>query len=463
MIRYFRINDPYRLVGLLVLLLIIYLPLFIDFPSITIPELKDVLLGEKMNEGFALYTEIVDNTGPLAAWLMEFIDTLFGRSMIARHILAFILIFLQGAYVGIMLILRKAFNENTYIPSFLFCLLFFFSYDTLSLSGELIGSAFLLLALNNLFKEIEFRTQRDETVFNLGLYISFASLFSFAFWIYLFCIMIVLVFFTRTTARKFSLLVFGFVLPHLLMLTMGYLNGSLGSIWDYYYVSNLSFERDVFLHTRALLVLGAIPLLYFVISMIILQREARFSKYQSLLLQVMFLWLSFSFVYLFFCKDLRPQNLIVFIPALSFILTHFFLFIRRRKFVELNAWILFLGIVGGSYLSRYDKLESVDYSALAVSPAKTQYIDQRILVLSDQFDHYRDNQLATFYLNWRLSEEIFRNPDYYENLTEVYHAFSKDPPDIVVDPENLLRPFLDRSPSLKKIYKRQGIIYRRSN
>ena len=449
--------------GLLVILLIIYLPLFIDFPTITIPELKNVLLGEKMNEGFTLYAEIVDNTGPLAAWFMEFIDTLFGRSVLTRHILAFILIFLQGAYVGIMLIMRKAFNENTYIPSFLFCLLFFFSYDTLSLSGELIGSTFLLLALNNLFKEIEFRTQRDETVFNLGLYISLASLFSFAFWIYLFCIMIVLVFFTRTTARKFLLLIFGFALPHLLMLTIGYLSGSLGRIWEYYYVSNLNLDRDVFLHARALLLLGAIPLFYFVVSLVMLQREARFSKYQSLLLQVMFLWLGFSCVYLFFCKDFRPQNLIVFIPALSFIFTHFFLFIRRRRFVEINSWILFLGIVGVSYLARYDKLESVDYSELGVSPDSSQYKNVRMLVLGDKVDHYRDNQLATFYLNWNLSEEIFRNPDYYENLTQVYHAFSSDPPEIIVDPENLLRPFLDRSPWLNNTYKRQGVIYRKRN
>lgn len=449
--------------GLLVLLLIIYLPLFIDFPAITVPELKHILLGEKLNEGFSLYAEIVDNTGPLAAWFMEFTDTLFGRSMIARHVLAFIFIFLQGAYVGIMLITRKAFNENTYIPSFLFCLLFFFSYDTLSLSGELIGSAFLLLALNNLFKEIEFRTQRDETIFNLGLYISMASLFSFAFWIYLFCIMVVLVFFTRATARKFLLLIFGFILPHLLILTIGYLNGSLGRIWEYYYVANLNFDRDIFLHARALLMLGAIPLFYFVLSLVMLQREARFSKYQSLLLQVMFLWLGFSCAYLFFCKDLRPQNLIVFIPPLSFIFTHFFLFIRRRRFVEINAWILFLGIVGVSYSARYDKIKSVDYSDLAVSSGSSQYADRRILVLSDAIDHYRDNRLATFYLNWNLSEEIFRNPEYYENLTQVYHAFRTDPPEFIVDPDNLLRPFLDRSPWLKNTYKRQGIIYRKSD
>lgn len=461
MIRYFRINDPYRLVGLLVLLLIISVPLFIDSPSVTRPELKDILLGEKMNEGFVLYSEIADNTGPLSAWFMEFVESAFGRSLLARRILAFIIIFLQGAYIGIMLINRKAFNENTYIPSLIFCLLFLFSYDTLALSGELVGSIFLLLALNNLFKEIEFRTQRDETVLNLGLYISVASLFSFAFWIYLLYITIVLIFFTRSTLRKFLLLAFGFALPHALVLSLGYLNGSPHKVWEYYYLFNLGFEREILVHSNALLLLGALPLAYFVISIIMLQRDARFSKYQSLLLQVMFLWFGFSLAYLFLCKELRPQNLIVFIPALAFLFTHFFLFIRRRKFAEINAWILFTGIIAGSYLSRYQKIPGIDYTNLTVAPEQSEYNNRRILVLGDDLAYYRNNLLATSYLNWKLSENIFRNPDYYENLTEVYHAFTYDPPEVVIDRENLLRPFLDRAPQLKDMYRRQGMVYRR--
>ncbi len=461
MIRYFRINDPYRLVGLLVVLLIISLPLFIDAVGVTTAELKTMLLGEKMNEGFSLYSEVADNTAPLAGWFAELIDSVFGRSVLLRHALAFLLIFAQGAYMGIMLISRKVFNENTYIPSFLYCLLFFFSHESLSLSNELIGFTFLLPALNNLYKEIEFRMQRDETVFNLGLYISLASLFSIGYWVFLFYIMVVLVFFTRTTARKFALLVFGFTLPHFLFLTIGYLNGSLSGIWNYLYVENLSFDRDIFINAKGLLTLGAVPLVYLAVSIVMLQREARFSKYQSLLFQVMFLWLGFSLLYLFVCKDLRPQSLIVFIPALAFLFTHFFLFIRRRRLAEINIWILFLGIVATCYLARYNKLDAVDYSRLMPGENTVGLEKQRILVLGDDIGYYQHNQLATVYLNWDIAEGIFRHPEYYENLTEIYHAFTSDPPDVVIDRENLLRPILERAPKLRESYKRQGIFYRK--
>src|SRR5687767_10725047 len=114
LLRYFRINDPYRLLGLLVILLIIYLPLFIDLPPITNPELKSMLVGEKIHEGSKMYAEVADNTAPLAAWFHALVDIVFGRSLLARHILAFIIIFFQSAFLGIIFITKKVFSENTF-------------------------------------------------------------------------------------------------------------------------------------------------------------------------------------------------------------------------------------------------------------------------------------------------------------------------------------------------------------
>ena len=464
MINYFRINDPYRLVGLFILLLILYTPIFIFDNQVTVPELKNLLLGEKQNEGYDMYVEVVDNSAPLAAWSHEIFDSLFGRSVFARHIVAFVIIFLQSAYVGILFIMKKTFSENTYIPSFLFALLFFFSYDTLALSGELLGSGFLLLALHNLFQEIEFRNERDESVFNTGLFISLASLFSFAFIVYLFCSILILLFFTRSNARKFLLLIFGFLLPHLLTISIAFVNDSTRELWNFYYLSNLSFARNTFVSATTLFMLSAIPLFYLVVSIVMLNREARFSKYQSQILQTVLLWLVFSLFFVLYTKDLRPQSLIVFIPGLSFLLTHFFLLIRRKKFIHLNVWLLFLGIIAVAYLARFDKIKSIDYSRLRVANTQSDLRGKRILVLDESLHLYRDNILATPFLNWHLSEDIFRGPDFYENVTQVYHAFKHDPPDVVIDRENLLKDFFNRIPELKASYERQGDRYvRRSS
>lgn len=463
MLRYFRINDPYRLVGLLVLLLIIYLPLFLDPPGIQYPELKSMLIGEKLNDGSSMYLEVVDNTAPLAAWLHSLFDLIFGRSLMARHILAFIIIFFQSAFLGIVFINKKVFNENTFIPSLIFSILFFFSFDTLSLSDELLGSGFMLLALNNLFKEIEFRMQRDETTFNLGFYLSLASLCFLPYVVFLFAVLVVLFLFARTNARKYLLLVFGFLLPHLFVLTVNYLKGSLAEVWEYYYSSSLRFGADYFVSTKSLLMLGALPLFYLAISIVMLNRLARFSKYQSQLLQVMFLWLGFCFIFLLFCRDLRPQTLIVLIPGVTFLFTYFLLLIRRKKFAEINIWVLLIGIVSVSYLARYHRIKSIDYSSLLVQPLTTsiESDNKKILVLTNDITLYIKHKTATPYLNWELSSNIFQHPEYYENVTAVYHAFKNDPPETIIDSENLLKPFLDRIPELKSQYTKDGNSYNR--
>lgn len=442
------------MLGLLVILIIIYLPLFINSPGLTFPELKSMVLGEKIHEGGVPYSSIVDSTAPITAWVFGLLDIVFGRSLLARHILGFFILFSQSLFFGLMLIDKKAFAESTYVPSFLFSLLAFFSFDTISVSGELLGSGFLLLALNNLYKEIEFRTPRDETVFNLGLFISLASLCNFSFIVHLFGVFAILAIYARTSIRGFLLLICGFLLPQLLMMSLYFLNHHLNELWQFYYLPNLSFHSQAFISTRSLLMLGAIPGFYLLVSIVILNREARFTKYQSQLLQSMFFWLIFSFLQALYSKNLRPQNFITLIPSLSFLFTHFLLLIRRRRFAEMNIWILFAGVLYVSFMACYNKLGAVNYRDLLVTNEHKNVTGKKVLMLGDDLSVYTQNKLATPFLNWQLSKEIFEQPDYYENVILVNDAFTADPPAIVFDKNNLFGKFLDRIPRLKDGYRR---------
>lgn len=461
MLRYFRINDPYRLVGLLVLLIILYVPLLWEPLPLTSPELKSILVGEKLNNGSTMYTEVADNTAPLAAWFHHFLDIAFDRSVLSRHILALVIIFFQSIYLGIIFITKKVFNENTFIPSLLFSILFFFSFDNIALSDELLGSGFLLLSLDQLFKEIEFRMPRDETSFNLGLFLSIATLFYLPYVIFLFGVLIILFLFARTNLRKILLLIFGFTLPHLFVISISYVNNSLPKVWEYYYMYGLSFNKEYLVSIKGLLILGGLPSLYLVISMVMLNRLARFSKYQSQLLQSIFLWIGFCFIYFMFCRDMRPQTLIVLIPPVTFLMTHFLLLIRRRKFAEMNLWILLLGVVAVAYLSRYNKMTGIDYSNLIVEKADNSITNKRLLIVGPETALYQNNVAATPYINWNISKDIFENPDYYKPVADVYHSFKNDPPEVIVDKNNLMEPFLNRIPELKHRYSKEGFVYTR--
>jgi hypothetical protein len=460
LLRYFRINDPYRLVGLLIIMTLFSLPLFIDTPPLTYPELKSFVIGEKVSEGNVLYAELMDSTPPLASWFYGLFDLVFGRTVTIRHILAFLILFTQSAFLGIMLIDKKVFSENTYIPSFIFSLLAFISFDSISLTSDLLAFGFILLTLNNLFKEIEFRVQRDETIFSIGLFISLASLLSFSYSIYLPGTIIILTIFTRTTLRKYLLLIFGFLLPHLFLVCGYYLSENLQELWQHFYLPNLSFSSQSLMSAKSLLLLCAMPLLYLFISLFILNRDARLTKYQSQIFQAMFLWFVVALVQVFFAEDRRPQSLVPLIPPVSFFLTHFLLLIRRRKFAEINLWVLLIGIVTVAYLARYNTFDRIQYQNLVVKEVPQQIKGKRILVLDHQPDLFLTNRLATSFYDWDMCRPVFEQPDYYEHVLMVHRTFENDFPEIIIDPKNLMKRFLERIPSLEAKYEKSPEGYR---
>lgn len=456
MLRYFRINDPYRLIGLLVISGILFIPALVDSLPVSIPELRSILIGDKVSQGAVPFVDIVDATGPLTSWLYGLVDFLMGRSIPGRHIVAFLAIISQAIFMGRVFINRKVFSENTFVPSLIFVIFVAFSYDTLALTGELIGMGFLLLALNNLFKELEFRTKSDDTVLGLGFFISLASLASFDYAIYFLAAGVIVILYSRRDLRVFLLLLTGFSLPHLLLIAIYFLSGHLELLMQYYYVPNLRFGGSALMAAKGLLYLCFIPALYLAASLLMLNREARFSKYQSQVFQSMLLWTGFSAIYVLYAGNLRPQSLITFAPCLSYFVSQLLLLIRRRRFAEWGLWLFLLGIFAVSTMARYDKIAQIDYGGLQVSGKEDSGVkEKKVVVLADDVSWYVDNASATPFLDWSLSESRFSDLDYYENVIFINEGFRKDPPDIIIDPGQYMHAVFERIPHLKEMYREE--------
>jgi hypothetical protein len=453
MIHYFRINDPYRLIGLFLLLTVLFTPQIIDLPPLTIVELKSFIVGEKAREGFLPYSELIDHLPPLASWYYGFCDWLFGRSLIGRHVAAFFILFLQGAHIGLIFIEKRAFTENTYIPSFVFSVLILVSYDVISLTADLIAFGFLLLALGNLFKQIEFREQRDETILNLGLFISFASLFTFSYVIFFPGITLMLLIFTRNNLRQYLLLFFGFMLPHVLLFAIYAVYDHHPDLLERFYKANLLAGRSSLLSVKSLLILCAVPLFYLLLSLFVLTRNARLSKYQSQLLQAMSLWLALALIHAWLSPDLRTQTLLPAAPAVSFLFTHFFLLIRQKKYMEFNAWLIVLGVTATAYLARYEVIP-VEWGKLPAPKTSLLFSGKRILVLEDAPGSLVNNRLSPPFIDWNLSRSVFEKPDEYGSVLLVNRLFQRDPPEIIVDPDNRMQKFFFRLPELERTYKK---------
>jgi hypothetical protein len=459
-LRFFRLNDPYRLLGVFVLLIGLSLPIFLGHLPSTLQELKDIVLGEMINNGKTMYLQIIDDTPWLASWMSGIFEFLFGRSVQWRHFMALVIICFQTSFFAFILIRNRAYNESNYLPAFVFGVLCFFSFDMLSLSHELLAATFLLFALNNLFREIEFKVQRDETVLNLGIYLGIASLLVFSYSIFLIGVVVILFVFARISLRKSLLLVFGFIFPHSLVVGFYYLKGGLPSLMQNFYFANLTVHTDNLIFWKSIFVLGAAAILFFVIALIMLNREARFTKYQSQLLQAMLLWLIVAGVEVAITRQRSPHSFITFVPPLTYFISHYLLLIRRRWIAELMIWVFLLSFVGLSNLARLKKIKGIDYSALFAAPSKYNFIEgKRILVLDQDDGLYEKNKAASYFLNWNLSKEIFLQPDYFENIILINESFDKDAPDIIIDESGLMKNVFARLPKWQPRYEKRGSAY----
>lgn len=460
MLRYFRINDPYRLISLLALLTLASLPLLIDLPAMTLQELKGMVLGEVVGSKI-LYVEIIDRTAPLMALTEGLLNAVFGRSLLARHILALIIIFFQAAYFSILLINNKAYNENNYVPALIFGFLCFFSFDLLAIRPELLASSLLLLALNNLFKEIEFRVDRDSIVLNLGFFLGLSSLFIFSYTIFLPGAIFILIVFARITLRKILLLLFGYALVHAVVFTLYYCFEQTDDLWTHFYLANFSKTGVSLVGMSSILVLGAAPLGYFVFSLFMLTREARFTKYQSQLLQVIFGWLAIAIVQLLLTAERTPHSFFTFIPPAAYFISHYLLLIRRKWIAEIMLWILILGLLSINLASRKGSVKGVDYTLLFPTPSKYEkiIINKKVMIVGNDISLYRQNKLSGYFIDWELSRKYFERPDYYENIIKINRAMTEDPPDVIVDESGLMGPVLERIPQWSRAYRKEKAVY----
>jgi hypothetical protein len=459
MLRFFRFNDPYRLVIVLIITVLLGIKAELEFPSITIPELKGILVGEMMADGKQLYSEVWDSMPPLTAFVQYVLDLAFDRSTMPRHILSWAFIFFQAAFFGILLINNKALNESGYLPSFLFTLLCFFSFDTVSLTREIIGSSLLLLALNDLLKEIEFKKQQDETIHNLGFYLGLASLSSFSYIIFFLGTALILFVFTRVQARRFGLFFFGLLLPHLLLNTWYFVSGNIDFLWSNFYLPNMEFNTNSLISLQSLLLLGLIPTIFFAFSLVI-SRQARFTKYQTQILQVMLLWLLFGLLEIYFTRLRTPQALIVCVPPLAYFISHLFLLIKRKALAETLLWILIGGLITINSLSVRQSIQPIDFSNLVMQQQQVfPWKDKKIMLLDNSLAPYLSNRPSGYFLEWSLCSQVFEDPGYYQHILAVAEALEKDPPEVIFDPQDLMKGVFPYLPEAQKQYRKENDSY----
>jgi len=161
---------------------------------------------------------------------------------------------------------------------------------------------------------------------------------------------------------------------------------------------------------------------------------------------------------LVFSFRLTTAHLILFVPALTFFTTHYFMLIRKRFWAELSLITLIALLLTVSFGMYYgvDRFQQFNYDKLIVQkkdnlPSSPDQA-RKILVLGETLSYYHQNKLATPYLNWKLAQKHFKNLHYYDMLLMIYDNFQKDKPEIIIDQARFIPILFENIPILAQDY-----------
>ena len=466
MLTFFKINDPYRVLVVFSILLLMRLPVLFAPEVLSIPELKWMVLGQKIAQGAHLYLEVWDNTAPFSAWTYALLHLLFGRSQTAYLLVALFIVTYQCLIFNNFLISKKAYNENTYIPAVLLGLLSCVHFQLLTLSPQLMSITFVILAIRNIFHRVDSQP-KDERILFTGLFLSIAALFYLPSIIFLISTLLVYLFFVGLKPRRYLLLLYGFAIPILLVMLYFFWIDALPEMLSQYVVASLFNLGALSAGFTGLLAVLGMAALLLIAAFFKLSRYHRYTNFQARYQQIVLFTLIAAAGSLAISFEYMPAVAWLFIPWAAFFGGHFLLLVKRALFAEL--WFGFILVftllsgLGSTYgWLRFDDLYRNERLLTRSTPYDQVVANQRVTILGESFSAYRHAEIATPYLNWDITSRRLKEPAAYNRVAETFRHFRQDPPEIIVDEQEIMPGLMDYIPFLRKSYRQQGrYVYRR--
>ncbi|MBV6645474.1 MAG: hypothetical protein KI790_08485 [Cyclobacteriaceae bacterium] len=451
MLNFFRINDPYRLVVVFGFLLIIRVIMGIVGLPFSTTELRWLLLGERLGDGFLMYREAFDFVGPFSAGVYDIMDHIAGRSRIAHHIISTLLIMLQAGVLNFILLRNKAYNENNYVPAFIYVVLASSVLDFMALSPQLMSLTFILLALNNIFRRID-NEVTDELFLSAGIFLGISTLFYLPSVVYFFVFLLALLLFTTAIVRRLLLFFYGLLLP--LILTYGYYYW-FDAHWDFinsFFVRGLFGDRTTDLTWSSFLLITS-PAIFFGIISIYQTFVARgFANFQVKIQQVMLLSLLAGALSLVIDVEFAAIHLILFVPGLSFFISHYMLLLRRRWARVLLPIFMVLSLL----LFPHALFNFHDLQLPIIEVKDIEVKDETLMVIGGEPTDYLHHQLKSPFMDPELTAQKLDGLHYYQTANVLFDLFDKSDPDIIEDRLGIMSEVFHRFPTIEQKYEKSG-------
>ena len=443
MIRFFRVNDPYRIFFVILVLIAVRITYGIIGLPLSWPEFKNLLLGEWLASGFQMYTETIDYTAPLSAWTFEAIDWLFGRSRLAHWIISGAILLFQAAFFNIMLVKNKVLSEPIYVPSFLYVIFSIASFDFFALSPQLMSLTWVVISMDHLIRRLD-NEASDKLFLYPGFYLGIAGMFylpSAVFFIVFLLSMIVIV---QAKPRRILLYVYGWLTSNAVILIIVYVSGSWFEFLESYFQEVIR-QKIYQVALMDMLVLTAFPILFFVFALFssIGSREGSLHVKTQ---QFMLLILLAAIGVLAMGGTLSGIDLVFFIPVFTFFITNYFLKIKRRIWRMLIPNLMIFASLATPMLGiHFDLFDS----KLIVGESELDATNKKVMVIGPLSPAYLNNTIAGPFIDEKMSLDRLENLDYYHSSMVFLEIFKKTKPDLVLDEWNSMDKIEYRFPEIE--------------
>ena len=97
-----------------------------------------------------------------------------------------------------------------------------------------------------------------------------------------------------------------------------------------------------------------------------------------------------------------------------------------------------------------------DTDSLIVKESIQGVRNKKILVLGEGFSAYKDNSLASPYLNWSLAKNHFNNLKFYEVVIAVHDNLKEELPEVIIDESKAITTLFQKVPFLSERYESCG-------
>lgn len=444
MLRFFRINDPYRLIFIFLILIgVRFLQnAFIDGQFVL--ELKWLLLGEWLGKGFHMYREAFDYTGPLAAMIYKFTDLIFGRSVFVHHALSSLLIIFQAGLFNGILLRNKAFDENNYLPAFFYVIVLLSIPDFMALSPQLMSLTFILKALSSVLRRIDNQVT-DELFLNSGLYVGISAMIYLPSAVFFFVFLISLIVFSSAITRRLLLYLFGFTLVIGLCAVYFLWRGDIYFFTEFFFRQGLLLDGESLLSTMELITISGGLIFILVITITKAITSSRLTIFQQRVQQVIWFMFIGGITCFLIANKKTPLELIFLVPLFAYFLTHYFMLVRRRIFKMLMPALVVFGLLGFNLYSYINFVKPLTVEEIAVN-------DSNILVLDENFGYYLNKESGSPCFSKELCLTAFEGLEYYEASSSIYKLFEKADPGLIIDELGVVDRLFFRLPLLEEKY-----------